>query len=103
MSLPPWSLGVFTSIDAGLGVRLEVARELNVPSIQLHTPHANGRNPQAAESFKRKLNEYGIELTCVFGGFDGESYADIPTVERNHRFGPSRNTGRAACGDVRNF
>lgn len=82
MSLPPWSLGVFTSIDAGLGVRLEVARELNVPSIQLHTPHANGRNPQAAESFKRKLNEYGIELTCVFGGFDGESYADIPTVER---------------------
>ncbi|MEQ1830989.1 MAG: sugar phosphate isomerase/epimerase family protein [Pirellula sp.] len=82
MSLPPWSLGVFTSIDAGLGVHLEVAKELGIPSIQLHTPHAAGRTPQAAEQFLAKLDDYGIELTCVFGGFDGESYADIPTVEK---------------------
>jgi len=82
MSLPPWSLGVFTSIDAGLGVHLEVARDLKIPSIQLHTPHATGRTPEAAESFLRKLETYDIELTCVFGGFDGESYADIPTVEK---------------------
>jgi sugar phosphate isomerase/epimerase len=75
-------LGVFTSIDAGLGVQLEVARELGVPTIQLHTPHAEGRTPEAAEKFVRKLKDYGIELTCVFGGFEGESYADIPTVER---------------------
>jgi sugar phosphate isomerase/epimerase len=82
MTLAPWSLGVFTSIDAGLGVQLEVARELGVPTIQLHTPHAEGRTPEAAEKFVRKLKDYGIELTCVFGGFEGESYADIPTVER---------------------
>lgn len=82
MTLPPWSLGVFTSIDAGLGVRLEVARELGIPSIQLHTPHAEGRTPAAAEAFLKKLEEAGIELTCVFGGFEGESYADIPTVEK---------------------
>jgi sugar phosphate isomerase/epimerase len=82
MSLPPWSLGVFTSIDAGLGVHLDVAKELEVPSIQLHTPHAAGRTPQAAEKFLRQLDDFGIELTCVFGGFDGESYADIPTVEK---------------------
>ncbi len=80
MSLPPWSIGVFTSIDAGLGVHLEVARDLLIPSIQLHAPHAEGRTPQAADRFLKKLDEYGIELTCVFGGFDGESYADIPTV-----------------------
>jgi sugar phosphate isomerase/epimerase len=48
----------------------------------LHTPHAEGRTPEAAEKFVRKLKDYGIELTCVFGGFEGESYADIPTVER---------------------
>ncbi|MFN7730331.1 MAG: sugar phosphate isomerase/epimerase family protein [Pirellula sp.] len=82
MALAPWSIGVFTSIDAGLGVHLDVARELGIPSIQLHTPHASGRTPAAAEAFLKKLDEYGIELTCVFGGFDGESYADIPTVER---------------------
>jgi sugar phosphate isomerase/epimerase len=82
MSLPPWSIGVFTSIDAGLGVHLEVARDLQIPSIQLHTPHAEGRTPAAAEQFLKKLDAYGIELTCVFGGFEGESYADIPTVEK---------------------
>ena len=82
MSLSPWSLGVFTSIDAGFGVHLDVAKDLGVPSIQLHTPHAAGRTPQAAEKFLRQLDECGIELTCVFGGFEGESYADIPTVEK---------------------
>ena len=75
MALSPWSIGVFTSIDAGLGVHLDVARELGVPSIQLHTPHAAGRTPAAAEAFLKKLDQYGIELTCVFG-------ADIPTVEK---------------------
>jgi sugar phosphate isomerase/epimerase len=82
MTLAPWSIGVFTSIDAGLGVHLEVAKELGIPSIQLHAPHAAGRTPAAAEAFLKRLDDYHIELTCVFGGFDGESYADIPTVER---------------------
>lgn len=82
MTLAPWSIGVFTSIDAGLGVHLEVAKELGIPSIQLHAPHASGRTPSAAEAFLKRLDTYQIELTCVFGGFEGESYADIPTVER---------------------
>ncbi len=77
-----WPIGVFTSIDAGLGVRLEVASELKIPTIQLHTPHREGRTPKAAEEFVHRLEQLGIRLTCVFGGFDGESYADIPTVEQ---------------------
>jgi sugar phosphate isomerase/epimerase len=81
-SSSPWPIGVFTSIDAGLGVRLEVAAELKIPTIQLHTPHRDGRTPHAAEAFIRKLDDLGICLTCVFGGFEGESYADIPAVER---------------------
>ncbi|MEX0613548.1 MAG: sugar phosphate isomerase/epimerase family protein [Pirellulales bacterium] len=77
-----WPIGVFASIDAGLGVRLEVAHELDVPTIHLHTPHAASRTPQRAAEFNRKLRELGITTTCVFAGFDGESYADIPTVKR---------------------
>jgi sugar phosphate isomerase/epimerase len=77
-----WPLGVFASIDAGLGVKLEVARELRVPTIQLHAPHRASRTPQKAQAFLRQLDEYGIRLTAVFGGFEGESYADIPTVAR---------------------
>jgi sugar phosphate isomerase/epimerase len=75
-----WPIGVFTSIDAGLGVKLEVARELGIPTIQLHAPHRQTRTKANAEKFLARLKELGITLTAVFGGFDGESYADIPTV-----------------------
>lgn len=75
-----WPLGVFASIDAGLGVKLSVAKELGVPTIQLHAPQKSSRTPQRAEEFLGTLREMGISLTAVFGGFEGESYADIPTV-----------------------
>src|SRR5690606_15954394 len=88
-SLPPiplpgvpmtdWAIGVFDSIDAGMGVKLDVARELGVPTIQLHAPHKETRTQANADAFLKKLADYGIRLTAVFGGFEGESYADIPT------------------------
>jgi sugar phosphate isomerase/epimerase len=77
-----WPIGVFASIDAGLGVKLEVAHELGVPTIQLHAPHLATRTPENARRFLARLGELGIRLTAVFGGFEGESYADIPTVVR---------------------
>jgi sugar phosphate isomerase/epimerase len=77
-----WPLGVFASIDAGLGVQLDVAHELGVPTIQLHAPHANTRTPEHARRFLDRLASLNIRLTAVFGGFEGESYADIPTVTR---------------------
>ncbi|MCO6456546.1 MAG: TIM barrel protein [Pirellulaceae bacterium] len=77
-----WPIGVFTSVDAGLGVKLEVAHALGVPTIQLHAPAQSTRTPENAERFLARLRELGITLTAVFGGFEGESYADIPTVAR---------------------
>ncbi len=77
-----WPIGVFTSVDAGLGVKLEVAKDLGVPTIQLHAPHQSSRTKAHADKFLARLKEFGITLTCVFGGFEGESYADIPTVSR---------------------
>lgn len=77
-----WPLGVFASLDAGLGVKLEVAKELGVPTIQLHAPAKASRTPDRAKAFLAKLKDFGITLTAVFGGFEGESYADIPTVVR---------------------
>ena len=75
-----WPIGVFTSIDAGLGVKLEVASELQIPTIQLHAPAKATRTQENADKFLARLSELGITLTAVFGGFEGESYADIPTV-----------------------
>ncbi|MGE0758793.1 MAG: sugar phosphate isomerase/epimerase family protein [Pirellulaceae bacterium] len=77
-----WPIGVFTSVDAGLGVKLEVAKELEVPTIQLHAPHQQTRTKEHADRFLKRLADFGIQLTCVFGGFEGESYADIPTVAK---------------------
>lgn len=77
-----WPIGVFASIDAGLGVKLEVVEELGIPTIHLHAPHQSTRTPEAAEKFVARLNRMGVRISVVFGGFDGESYADIPTVSR---------------------
>ncbi len=77
-----WPLGVFASIDAGLGVKLEVAHELGVPTIQLHAPEKATRTQAQADKFLARLSGMGIRITAVFGGFEGESYADIPTVVR---------------------
>ncbi len=77
-----WPLGVFASIDAGLGVRLEVVRDLGVPTIQLHAPSRATRTKRQATEFLTRLDDFGIRITAVFGGFEGESYADIPTVAR---------------------
>ena len=77
-----WPIGVFASIDAGLGVKLEVAHELGIPTIHLHAPHQSTRTQQKAEEFLAKLKDFGITISVVFGGFEGESYADIPTVKR---------------------
>jgi sugar phosphate isomerase/epimerase len=77
-----WPIGVFASIDAGLGVKLEVAQELGIKTIQLHAPHEATRTPENAKAFLAKLQDLGITLTAVFCGFEGESYADIPTTKR---------------------
>ena len=77
-----WPIGVFTSVDAGLGVHLDVAQELNIPSVQIHAPHQDTRTEQAAKDFLGKCSDAGITLTAVFGGFEGESYADIATTAR---------------------
>lgn len=77
-----WPLGVFASIDEGLGVQLAVAHELGVPTIHLHTPGKAFRTAAHAERFQSQLRQLGIEISCVFAGFAGESYADIPTVVR---------------------
>ena len=77
-----WPIGVFASIDAGLGISWDVINELGVPTIQLHAPQPQKRDAATAAELKGQLDEMNVRCSAVFGGFDGESYADIPTVER---------------------
>ncbi len=77
-----WPIGVFTSLDAGLGVKLNVVQDLSIPTIQLHAPVKTARTTERASAFGQQLKDLDVVLTAVFGGFEGESYADIPTVAK---------------------
>lgn len=100
-----WPLGVFVSIDAGLGVRLDVARELGVTTAHIHAPSRAPRSPEAVRTFRRRLDAAGIEPTVVFAGFEGESYADIPTVSQTVGLVPqdTREERTAEFFDIANF
>lgn len=77
-----WPIGVFTSVDAGLGVYLDVVEHLKVPTVQIHAPHAETRTQATATEFLGKCKNAGITITAVFGGFEGESYASIAETAR---------------------
>ena len=66
-----WPIGVFASVDAGLGVAWDVIAQLKVPTIQLHAPSPEKRNQESAEAFRKQLSEMGVQCSAVFGGFDG--------------------------------
>ena len=55
-----WPIGVFASIDHGLGVKLEVARDLGVPTIQLHAPSKKVRTAEHARDFLASCAEMRI-------------------------------------------
>lgn len=75
-------IGVFASVDAGLGVSWDVIQQVGVPTIQLHAPHRQSRTAETVKKLRDQLQQINVTLTCVFGGFEGESYADIPSVGR---------------------
>lgn len=77
-----WELGAFASVDAGYGLQIETLSRLDVSTIHLHAPRQQGRTPELATELLAKLQSLGIRITVLFAGFEGESYADIPTVQR---------------------
>jgi sugar phosphate isomerase/epimerase len=60
---------------------LQDVKELGIPTVQLGYP-ARLDTPEGIEKIKSAVEETGIEITTIFCGFEGESYADIPTVQR---------------------
>jgi sugar phosphate isomerase/epimerase len=100
-----WPLGVFASVDAGLGVPLAMAAELGLPTVHLHAPTRESRTPDRAAMIQDELSGFGLEVTCVFAGFDGESYADILTVQSTVGLAPpaTRAVRTAELKSIANF
>lgn len=73
------ALGVITRMKDEPRVALLAAKELGLSTVQLGYPqHLN--NAEGIAAIRKAEEETGVEITTVFCGFPGESYADIPTV-----------------------
>lgn len=68
--------------------RLEEIKSLGVRCGQLGIPGGMDLTGAAAEDWKRDLAAQDFALATVFAAYEGESYADIPTVERTVGFIP---------------
>jgi len=75
-------LGVFVSCDFGLGLSLGSVQKLGVPTVHLHAPSRESRNEGLAKRLQDQLKTSAITATCMFVGFEGESYDDIPATKK---------------------
>lgn len=73
------ALGVMTGMREGALKSLQAVQELQIPTVQVSYPQALHTADGVAEVLSA-VRETGVEITTVFCGFAGESYADIPTV-----------------------
>ncbi len=73
-------IGAFIICDQGLDLRLQTVQRLGLSTAQILAPPASGRNETQIKELKRKFADTNVNITVVFCGFPGESYADIPTV-----------------------
>lgn len=61
---------------------LQNVKNLGLECCQLSMPAAEWFHAEKLESLKRAVRETGIEIVGFFCHFSGESYADIPTIQR---------------------
>ena len=79
MALRPLAIGVIVSgSDPIAGIRK--VRDLGLDNCQMTVPPESWRSGEKLEAIKQALTENGVTVTCIFSGFPGESYADIPTI-----------------------
>jgi sugar phosphate isomerase/epimerase len=80
MSLKPMSIGVIVGGGDPVGGIAKV-KSLGLDNCQMGVPDEEWRSGAGLEQIRSALKEADITVTCVFCGFPGESYADIPTIQ----------------------
>ncbi len=78
-SIPPLAIGVITGLGQGPLAGLQTVRDADISTVHLQYP-AQLDNAEGIEQIRDAVRQTGVAITTVFCGFDGESYADIPTV-----------------------
>src|ERR1017187_5157232 len=67
---------------------IEEIQSLGVRCGQLAIPGTMPLTPAAAQEWKTAIDRAGFTLVTVFAAYDGESYADVATVQRTVGFIP---------------
>ena len=73
----PLSIGSTLHLSNGLDASFLPLRELQIPTAQIFPPPSLD-----AKATRDAASKAGVEITSIIAHFDGEDYADIPTVER---------------------
>lgn len=80
MALEPMAIGVMLGVGEAPEESLQKVLDVGVNNAQMGRPPDAWLAPDKARELKKMIKKSGITITTVFCGFDGESYADIPTV-----------------------
>jgi len=80
--MEPLALGVMLGVGENPRESLRKVRDLGVPTAQLGCPPEKYLAGEGRDQLKQMIADSGVEITTVFCGYEGESYADIPTVRR---------------------
>lgn len=88
MSLERMAIGIMLGVGEDPRESLRKAKEIGVDNVQMGVPPDKYLEGEGLEELRSALKEFGIKVTTVFCGFEGESYADIPTVRKTVGFVP---------------
>ena len=88
MALERMAIGVMLGVGDDPAASIQKVLSVGVNNAQMGRPADAWLKPEKAQELKKKIKASGITITTVFCGFDGESYADIPTVRRTVGFVP---------------
>ncbi|RMD65788.1 sugar phosphate isomerase/epimerase, partial [Candidatus Parcubacteria bacterium] len=86
--MQPMDVGLMLGVGDDPAESIAKLQRVGVNNAQMGVPPDNYLSGDAYLKLKEQLKAAGIEITTVFCGFEGESYADIPTVKRTVGYVP---------------
>jgi sugar phosphate isomerase/epimerase len=86
--LKPWEIGVMFWAGDGPAEILSTLRDLGFRGGQMAVPGRLALDSRTTQEWKKALEQAHFTVYTVFAAFEGESYQDIPTVQRTVGFIP---------------
>ena len=93
--MKPNEIGLMLNVGQDPTQNIAKVKSLGLTLVQMGSPGDDWFEEPKRSQLKKMLDDAGIEVFTVFVGFEGESYADVPTVKRTVGFlDPKAREGR---------